>query len=1853
MFFNVVFLSSSSYKTVFFTKSIEVQKGILFVQFTLTSLSSFSNEMLPSDGDGKRLGGKLRLPILQGDNSEFTAKGNRRLSEMLRGQVNCLREAEECFVSYRSSARLPKVRVPEQEGSRSIISMPQQNTKTLPQQKNKTDYSSLLVEQAKDLKVREAESEFVLAQPSPSNQMRKSDGKRISLKKIKPPTEPVKDQTKWEWEDSYGVWHLFDLSDAGILEEAFRSGNDLLERSDLSFNGGGSRFKFDFKKMIQINFESNTRRRIRRGVGRQWFEDVFKFKEQTYIQTQRRLLVMQTGTGSALRLGRWRVGKWSCPTLGELRAAGKSVLQESGLMGKSFKISNITTHWHELHRQPENNGAVFQIATNFNGLSSVSSNETPEDGIEGYRASVCEGAVAASSCGAAVAFRNYLLPLGDGKVGQTSSDQLNLLSSLSSVVGDVRWDIANGIIDADLSSLAKINRKISSFSPSQLDSIRESIRIGLHLDTEVTLSNAPHEQFVGHACCGVVDSGHSELQANLWEPLSTLILEATFEATLWASVIYNFQRKDKNNGRRQPVFLSGPETAKTTNRMFYANSIFAACSRLRTAGVGLDVRIVHNDALVPQQFEILAKGLDYTSVTTNTMGAYFVGNNVEVRDSESNSWLPATVTAVIGPSILVKPKDWKESYRWEHIRHVNQKSFRKEGTASETNNNLTRRTTLTRKNIKDVPQKTIKEVSYSLGEHVLVRDDVDKKWKPGVVTKVEENNERTLIYVLPDDWESAFSFCWNYIKKPIIHRKQSARSRTMSSTGLPNESVSQPIISSMIKRTSTLRMNRKSSVRRKLYTCYKGHILEEMKAREAWSAKCHCCSGLGKRGGGGKIVLYNCSKCRVILCKRCCDLRLVEYEQPLAREDIETDELRMRDVLFQQYAAGGGEFLNHKVQLTTESAVHEAMRVMYIDIERVARNALKSSFKREIRLIHKTHQSSAMSSPNTVVMLLETSVDDFDRSQFIESVATQLDIPSNSIWIQGVMTSSSIDPQTVLSPDIDTTRGISSKWTRQLQVEILNKTATPSEQQPPSLSDGDIVDELIENLVSPPQFVPPFKVDSNSSLKRSLRVGSPLDRIQIINNLVSKLSAISETCESGLKLLLLRLYSSEGADIDRLLGWNAPAWSDDRESRKRWADYIAAVKATRNTEIYSEVNNGGGWNRFSEMLRIFCMDEIGRISRPNHPVNNILYRGLYNLNSSDLERYAALKEGDRLCVPTLQSFTLSENITNKFIKSGWFLTASRNNVCLQVKEFPCALTTSEVSCYGLEQEVLVPPAVFEVESVSQMKLGYQILLRPHQKSAFTLQVSSAIDLILKHEKRLQELARVAKTTSTIDVVMTFVGHSDDVMRRWISIYRRKGSDRIEPNILAAYPCKIIISDYESDDDSPIGTKHQKGQLLSPRTPYFDTTFISTIVIVFVGTTVAAAIPSPPPGQLFNAASLGLISDCAKLFSRGTTNIIDPTERRKYKGKSVLHLAAQHKNFNEPSGIKVLQQLIDICSTAARFRGGDPTQANALLATAILESPPPMLLSIKRLPPSEVSYIVKWLSCVKRNAKDRKKLIKKNGKERCSGCVRCCGCARCVVGSHWCQRACDVCGKELQKVERAPWEAWQCALCMQTTPPGARTWNPKRVVVLGNGIPSEEQNQMVSVGSFSRCRHPQPTISQLEANTDLDQCDTSFYCCPTPTTCLWGCCSDCFKRITGAIPAWQHSHLGDLAISSTGLRTTLRESTKHLNGISMAIHSGGCDVKDILRHISLTMLDLQEGVENATALHLACYNGRVEVARLLLAAGSNPDLETNKGHRPLYLAVTRRVCIIIYFLFMVSTYLPEIKHKIKTGIRRGG
>ncbi len=242
----------------------------------------------------------------------------------------------------------------------------------------------------------------------------------------------------------------------------------------------------------------------------------------------------------------FQFGYLETPTLSELKEQAPPI----GLFEGDINLNEIVGNVQELHADPVNESALFQAASQFNLLEMAGPHITPEEGVDIYESDYTQGPACAIACGAGTIYRNYFVPV-NGKVGQTASNQIDCLELIGEELNNEKsslWKMTNGYALFNKNGLLKVNSMLSKLTDAQREILKGKLKIGLQWNTEVTI--AKNKQLVSQAFCSALPVAYSHIEPVYWEKFARVILEAVYEATLYATLI-NLEKTGSNK-----VFLT-------------------------------------------------------------------------------------------------------------------------------------------------------------------------------------------------------------------------------------------------------------------------------------------------------------------------------------------------------------------------------------------------------------------------------------------------------------------------------------------------------------------------------------------------------------------------------------------------------------------------------------------------------------------------------------------------------------------------------------------------------------------------------------------------------------------------------------------------------------------------------------------------------------------------------------------------------------------------------------------------------------------------------------------------------------------------------------------------------------------------------------------------------------------------------------------------------------------------------------------------------------------------------------------------------------------------------------------------
>ncbi|HEY9115913.1 MAG TPA: hypothetical protein VIN10_14535 [Bacteroidales bacterium] len=312
-----------------------------------------------------------------------------------------------------------------------------------------------------------------------------------------------------------------------------------------------------------------------------WFEKLVGFSEENPEQVRANLIVENEHIISKINNKSYCCGTLEIPSLSSLKQKAPDL---QGFSNK-IKVSEVVGNVQNLHQDPDNAGAVFQVASQFNLLEMTSSGVIPEQGVGIYEHDYTQGPSCAIACGAGTIYRNYFVKIGN-QIGQTRDVQIDCLDDMGSYLGNHNselWQMRNGYALASKEGLKKITNKIKSLDNSEYEHLKGMLKVGVQWNTEVTLSEMKNK--VTQVYCSALPITYSGIENEHWEVFAKLVLSATYEAAFYTALI-NYSKN--GNGKLFLTLVGGGVFGN--DKTWILEAIENAVTKFRNTP--LDIRIV-------------------------------------------------------------------------------------------------------------------------------------------------------------------------------------------------------------------------------------------------------------------------------------------------------------------------------------------------------------------------------------------------------------------------------------------------------------------------------------------------------------------------------------------------------------------------------------------------------------------------------------------------------------------------------------------------------------------------------------------------------------------------------------------------------------------------------------------------------------------------------------------------------------------------------------------------------------------------------------------------------------------------------------------------------------------------------------------------------------------------------------------------------------------------------------------------------------------------------------------------------------------------------------------------------------
>ncbi|KAJ9446466.1 hypothetical protein DIPPA_26146 [Diplonema papillatum] len=354
---------------------------------------------------------------------------------------------------------------------------------------------------------------------------------------------------------------------------------------------------------------------------------------------------------------------------------------------------------------------------------------------------------------------------------------------------------------------------------------------------------------------------------------------------------------------------------------------------------------------------------------------------------------------------------------------------------------------------------------------------------------------------------------------------------------------------------------------------------------------------------------------------------------------------------------------------------------------------------------------------------------------------------------------------------------------------------------------GDVLTELAENLIAP---INEHGVERGREEKDAMLW-------HLSKDLAKKYKKTFEGSGIGpVELLAMRLYTLEGPDVDRHMGFGdvPPPFNSVPEHMKetlmrQWDEYkkthasiskptVTGSKVTghatqqgdRNPSIYHEMNKAlrtsediQKWAKLSSLLLALSMPiEEKTKTEKDESEAKVLYRGIHNLPDVVIEAHKALHRGWSYAWLAPSSTSESRQASEDFLKT----TDPKTNILFEVHGCTEGLPLHQVSQFPDEAEVLLPPFSTFVVSEAPTQTDLYLTIHLQFKGTLAKHSTSMQDFIqdvrsdahvaaqrrhcLDATKQLQEVEEAARTYNRMerDLMIT---RADTLHRREVASIR--------------------------------------------------------------------------------------------------------------------------------------------------------------------------------------------------------------------------------------------------------------------------------------------------------------------------------------------------------------------------------------------------------------------------------------------------------------------------------------------------
>jgi hypothetical protein len=255
-------------------------------------------------------------------------------------------------------------------------------------------------------------------------------------------------------------------------------------------------------------------------------------------------------------------------------------------------VKNIIGDSRGLHSQPEFEGSVFQMASQFNFKEEVSPDVKLPPSV--LPLDMTQGPACALACYPAYVHRWFF------RNDDENHGLVEICNYFEDKLGDKMIDVKNGYVESSNERLDVLYDFLQINQVSEF--VKDNLRVGVQWNTQVT--DVKSQFLVTQVCCSALSIGYSKCTHAKWKTLARLILYATYRMTLLVGLVNNAIRLSRGE-RCKPVLLTavggGVFKNSNTDILWGINTAIADISKIATERhIPLDILLVHFRSINPE-----------------------------------------------------------------------------------------------------------------------------------------------------------------------------------------------------------------------------------------------------------------------------------------------------------------------------------------------------------------------------------------------------------------------------------------------------------------------------------------------------------------------------------------------------------------------------------------------------------------------------------------------------------------------------------------------------------------------------------------------------------------------------------------------------------------------------------------------------------------------------------------------------------------------------------------------------------------------------------------------------------------------------------------------------------------------------------------------------------------------------------------------------------------------------------------------------------------------------------------------------------------------------------------------------